>query len=41
MMQEYLFLLHANNKDTDQPVDLQSDQHLCYSISEKYDGFTC
>ena len=40
-MQENLFLLHATNKDTDQPVHLQSDQHLCYSLSEKYDGFTC
>ena len=31
-MQENLFLVFVNNKDTYKPVHLCSDQHLCYSM---------
>ena len=42
LCEKYLPLLHANNKGyannkgADQPAFAQSDQHLCYSLSEKY-----
>ena len=38
---ENLTLLHMNNKGTDQPVRMQSDQHLCYFLTTKFNIKAC
>ena len=39
LREDLILLKHANNKGVDQPVSAQSDQHLCYLLSGKYN--TC
>ena len=41
LSQEYLILLYANNKGTDQPAHPRSltDQRLCFSLHGEYNSY--